>query len=442
MEKLLKALEKHEQLILDAEKYLWANPETGYKEVKTHKYLKEKFEELGYTLTEADGITGFYTTIDTGREGPTVLVLGEMDSVICPSHPSADPITGAVHACGHHCQASALLGIAGALKEPNVLDSLCGKIKLCAVPAEELLEITYRSELIEKGVISYYGGKTEFLSRGYFDDVDIALMIHTGGGIGVGKGHIGCIAKRIIYKGTASHAGGSPWSGNNALYAATSGLNSANAIRETFIDSDVIRFHPIITEGGQIVNAIPEKVCIESYVRGKTYDAIVKSNKRINQALIGSALSLNCNVEIIDAPGYAPEINSEDMRMVAVEASRIALGRECNLSDHTSSGSTDMGDLSGIMPTVQCWSGGATGKGHGNDYVITSVKQATIDSAKWQLGMLYILLKDGATRAKTIKQNFKPVYPSIKAYLDFINSIFSKGDRITYNDDGTATVKI
>ena len=56
--------------------------------------------------------------------------------------------------------------------------------------------------------------------------------------------------------------------------------------------------------------------------------------------------------------------------------------------------------------------------------------------------MLYILLKDGATRAKTIKQNFKPVYPSIKAYLDFIKSIFSKGDRITYNDDGTATVKI
>lgn len=442
MEKLIKAVEKHEKLILDAEKYLWANPETGYKEVKTHKYLKEKFETLGYTLTEAKGITGFYTTIDTGKEGPTVMILGEMDSVICPSHPSADPITGAVHACGHHCQTSALLGIAAALKEPNVLDEMCGKIKLCVVPAEELLELTYRSELVEKGVISYYGGKTEFLSRGYFDDVDIAIMIHTGGGEGVGKGHIGCIAKRIIYKGTAAHAGGSPWSGNNALYAATSGLNSANAIRETFIDSDVIRFHPIITEGGQIVNAIPERVCIESYVRGKTYDAILKSNKRINQALIGSALSLNCNVEIIDSPGYAPEVNCEDLRIVAKEAAHLALNIDFTPGDYTSSGSTDMGDLSGIMPTVQCWSGGATGKGHGNDYVIADRKRATLDSAKWQLGMLYLLLTNNAQRAISIKQNFKPVYPSINAYLDYIKGIFSKGDRITYNADGTATVKI
>ncbi len=442
MEILIKAVEKYEQLMLDAEKYIWANPETGYKEVKTHKYLKEKFEELGYTLTEAEGITGFYTTIDTGREGPTVLVLGEMDSVICHSHPSANPVTGAVHACGHHCQSSALLGIAGALKEPHALDELSGKIKLCAVPAEELLEIAYRSELIEKGIISYFGGKTEFLSRGYFDDVDLALMIHTGSGHGVGKGHIGCIAKHVIYKGTAAHAGGAPWDGHNALYAATNGLNSANAIRETFMENDVIRFHPIITEGGQIVNTIPEKVCIESYVRGKTYDAILRANKRINQALIGSALSLGCNVEIIDAPGYAPEINSDDMRLVAGEASRLIFGTECNIHDRTNSGSTDMGDLSGIMPTVQCWSAGATGKGHGNDYIIADVRKATVDSAKWQVGMLYLLLKDNAIRAKTIKENFKPLYPSIKAYLDYIQTIFSKGDRITYHDDGTAIVKI
>ena len=67
------AVEKYRQLILDAERYIWANPETGYKEFKTSKYMEEKFRELGYELTLADGITGFYTVIDTGREGPEVM---------------------------------------------------------------------------------------------------------------------------------------------------------------------------------------------------------------------------------------------------------------------------------------------------------------------------------------------------------------------------------
>lgn len=121
------------------------------------------FENLGYELVLAQNIPGFYTTIDTGRPGPTLLILGEMDSIICPTHKEADPVTGAVHSCGHNIQCANLIGVAAALKEPNALDNLCGKIKLCAVPAEELLEIEYRSELKQKGIIKYFGGKSEFL---------------------------------------------------------------------------------------------------------------------------------------------------------------------------------------------------------------------------------------------------------------------------------------
>ena len=76
------AVDKHEKLILDAERYIWQNPETGYKEVKTSAYMAEKFRELGYELKMAEGITGFYTVIDTGREGPEVLVLCELDSIM------------------------------------------------------------------------------------------------------------------------------------------------------------------------------------------------------------------------------------------------------------------------------------------------------------------------------------------------------------------------
>ena len=150
---IVQIAEKQEKLVGAAFDYLWKNPETGYKEVKTTAYLAEKYRELGYELTMAEGITGFYTVIDTGRPGPTVMILGELDSVICPTHPESDPETGAVHSCGHHAQCAALLGIAAALKEPHVLDGLSGKIKLCAVPAEELLEIEYRQQLKKEGKI-------------------------------------------------------------------------------------------------------------------------------------------------------------------------------------------------------------------------------------------------------------------------------------------------
>ena len=264
--------------------------------------MEDIFESLGYEIVRAEGITGFYTVVDTGREGPEVLVLGELDSIICPAHKDADPVTGAVHSCGHNAQCAALLGVAAALKEPGVLDGLCGRIRLCAVPAEELLEIEYRKGLIKQGKIRYPGGKSEFLYRGYFDGVDIAFMVHTSTDYACRLGAVGCIAKNVIYKGKAAHAGGSPWAGHNALYAATCGINAANALRETFVDSDLIRFHPIITRGGDMVNAIPETVQMESYVRGRTYEAIIENNKKINRALTGAALSMGTNVEIIDIP--------------------------------------------------------------------------------------------------------------------------------------------
>ena len=274
MNAIHQAVEKYRQLILDAERAIWKTPETGYREVRTAAYLAEQFERLGYRLTYAEGIPGFYTRVETGRPGPEVLILGELDSIICPAHPDADPETGAVHSCGHNAQTAALLGIAAALTEPDVLEGLCGSVRLCAVPAEELLEIGYRSQLKKEGKIRYMGGKTEFLSRGYFDGVDLAFMVHTASSFSVNAGSVGCIAKTVIYKGKAAHAGGAPWDGHNALYAATCGINAVNALRETFRERDTIRFHPIITHGGDMVNAIPETVRIETYVRGATFDAI------------------------------------------------------------------------------------------------------------------------------------------------------------------------
>ena len=442
MKTISASVEKHKQLILDAERFIWNHAETGYKEKETSKYLEDAFKKLGYDLVLADGITGFYTVLDTGKPGPEILILGEMDSIICPDHPEANPETGAVHSCGHNAQCAALLGIAAALKEPGMLDNLCGKIKLCAVPAEELLEIEYRSNLKKEGKIKYFGGKSEFMHRGFFETTDLAFMVHTSSAFTVRLGSVGCLAKNIIYKGKASHAGGSPWNGVNALYAANCGLNAINAIRETFKEADIIRVHPIITHGGDMVNAIPGNVTLESYVRGSSFDAIVDANKKVNQALCGAALSLGANIEIIDNPGDAPLVNDKNMIQVAIDAAEIAIPEvEFIFNNVMGSGSTDMGDLSTVMPVVHPYAGGSQGTSHGADYYIADPVSACVTNAKWQIAMLNLLLKDDAKRAKEIIADFKPLFATQKEYLDYIDTLNCSGDRIVYNEDGTAEVK-
>ena len=437
------AVEKNRALILEAERYIWQHPETGYKEFETNSYMIETFKKLGYDVVAADNITGFYAQLDTGRKGPEVMILAELDSIICPSHKDANPVTGAVHSCGHNAQCATLVGIAAALKEPGILDKFSGKIRLVAVPAEELLEIEYRTKLKSEGKIKYFGGKSEFLHRGYFDGVDIAFMVHTSNSYSATLGSIGCIAKTITYKGTASHAGGAPNRGINALYAATCGINAVNAIRETFVDSDHIRVHPIITHGGEMVNAIPDRVTLESYVRGKTIEAIAKANEKVNRALIGAALSLGANVDITDIPGYSPLVNDKNMIEVAKEAMKLALpDEEFTYKEITGTGSTDMGDLSCIMPVIHPYAKGACGRSHGDNYEICDPESACVKNAKWQLAMLLILLQNNAERAYQIIEEFNPLFKTKEEFFEYQDSLNLSGDRIVYADNGEVQINL
>lgn len=445
MQNLTGRVDKYRDLILGAERHIWKNPETGYKEWKTTKYLGEEFEKLGYTVTRAGNIPGFYTVIDTGRPGPGLLILGELDSLICPDHPESDKETGAVHCCGHHAQCAALLGVAAALSEPGALDGLCGKIKLCAVPAEELIEIEYRTGLKKDGTIKYFGGKGEFLSRGYFDDIDIAFMVHTttGENFSVRYGSVGCIAKKVSYKGKSAHAGGSPWNGCNALYAATLGLSAINSVRETFKEGDLVRVHPIITHGGEVVNAIPELVTIESYIRGASFEGMMNTNKKVNRALCGAALSMGAQTDIEDTCGYSPLVNCQAMMTLAKEtAEKLFPDNPFSLSQQMGTGSTDMGDLSQLMPVVHPYAAGAVGTSHGCDYYIENPDLACVGSAKWQLAMLHSLLSNDAGLAKKIIADFVPPFASKEEFISYIDTINNSGDRIEYCEDGSARVKL
>lgn len=443
---ILAAMDEYRPAMLAAERDIWAHPQTGYREWYAHELLKTHFVNMGFTLHEAGNIPGFYFDIDTGREGPSVLIMGELDSVACPEHPESDPETGAVHACGHNCQSAALIGIAGALQKKDILDRLSGRVRIMAVPAEELLELGYRASLRQQGIIRYMGGKVEFISRGYMDGMDMAILVHTGGGdnthMTINRGNNGCVVKNITYLGKAAHAGGGAHEGINALYAAQVGINAANALRETFRDEDHIRFHPIITSGGAIVNAIPARVTVESYTRGASYDAIVAANRRLNRALVAGALALGAQIEIDDLPGYMPLHNDPNLTRVFLDASAEMIGEEnVALHDSWEAGCTDVGDVSCIMPAIQPASGGARGMGHGADYYVVHPEYAVVDSAACQVAAVCALLENGAQKAKYVKENASVPFASAQEYLKAIDSIILDGQAIAYGEDGSARVR-
>ncbi len=445
-EKVISAVESAREIMFDAQDYIWKHPETGYKEWETQKYLADRYEEMGYKLNYAGNIPGFYTEFDTGREGPTIMILGEMDSLICSTHPNANPETGAVHACGHNAQSAALLGIAAALKVSEVCNGLCGKIRLCAAPAEELIELGYREELRKKGVIHYYGGKVELMYRGFFDNVDIAFMFHTSFGdiptYSVGKGQNGCIVKNVTYQGVAAHAGGSPESGINAIYAANIGLNTINALRETFPERDHIRVHPIITYGGTAVNAIPNKVMTENYVRGASLNAIMRENVKVNRAVAASAAGMGAKVFLSDRPGYFPVNNNLELADLSVEVMKEIMPENSVVkrNDSWNTGCTDMGDIASVIPAIHPHISGAVGSSHGENYFIKDRETAIVTSAKGQLLLAAYLLENSGERVKQIRANAKLTFPSIKAYFEAVDKLFLDKQAVIYEENGKITL--
>ena len=445
MQKYISMVEKHRQKMLDAMDYIWKHPESGYREWNTHSYMKAAFEDMGYSIREAGNIPGFTALVDTGRPGPTVAVFGEMDSLINFDHPACNPETGAVHSCGHCAQAAALIGLAAALKEPGALDEMSGKILLVAVPAEELIEIEYRLQLRKEGKIRYFGGKPEFLYRGLLDGVDLSFMIHTAcqpshsGSCAAGTN--GLVAKTVEFSGVAAHAGSSPHLGVNALYAANLSLNAINALRETFHEKDHIRVHPIITAGGDAVNAIPDRVRMECYVRGATVETIAEANRKVNRAIAASAVAMGAKVRITDIPGYLPRYYGADYREVFRQAMGAVL-ETVNYDNPTWGGSSsDMGDITSIMPGIHPHIGGAKGISHGSNYEIADPDTAVVDSAKVQMVALKLLLENGAAQASKIVANYRPVFASKEAYFAFVDGLAQDVQAVTYSEDGSVQLR-
>ena len=407
------AIDRNSERIIGLGERIRRQPELGFKEFKTARLVEETFSELGLKPRGGLALTGVRAEAAGAKDGPTFALLGELDGLVVAGHPIADPETGAAHACGHNAQIAGLLGAAMGLLEARAFEHLAGRMVFFAVPAEEYGDVEWRVQQARAGRLEFLGGKPELLRLGHFDDVDLAMMIHTTSQpdmkkAGVAASNNGCIVKTVCYIGRASHAGGAPHLGVNALYAANIGLSAINALRETFRDEDSIRVHPIITHGGSQVNVIPGEVRIETYVRGKTVEAILDANRRVDRALKAGALALGAQVEIETLPGYLPLFNHMGMAQQFKANATALLGSDQVTESGHRSGSTDMGDISHVMPTLHPYMGGATGSGHGADYAIADPKMAYVEPAK-QLALMAIdMLWGDAEAARDILKAWKP----------------------------------
>jgi amidohydrolase len=413
-QRIYAAIDKRGEEIIGLGEQIRKHPELGFKEVKTARLVEETLGKLGLSPKGGLALTGVRADM-AGRAGagPTFALLGELDGLVVTGHPVADPQTGAAHACGHNAQVAGLLGAAMGLLDSQAFEHLAGRVVFFAVPAEEYGDIEWRVSQARAGRLEFLGGKPELLRLGHFDDVDMSMMIHMtsrteDGKTGVPVSNNGCIVKTIRYLGRASHAGGAPHQGINALYAAQIGLAAINALRETFRDEDTIRVHPIITHGGSQVNVIPGEVRLETYVRGRTVEAILDANKKVDRAFRAGALALGAKVEIETLPGYMPMTCDANMAKMYRENWVPVVGEENYRQIGHRTGSTDMGDLSMVMPVLHPYMGGATGSGHGADYQIVDHKLAYLGIAKGLAGMVVDLLADGAAGGREVLKSARP----------------------------------
>ena len=190
------------------------------------------------------------------------------------------------------------------------------------------------------------------------------------------------------------------------------------------------------------VNIIPDRMEIESYVRGASQEAICRENRKLNRALAGAALAMGAQVELHDRPGYAPEFHDPELMRLTEECCKALVGEERVRFhyDAWGSASSDFGDVTCVMPGVQFNAAGATGAGHGIDYCISDPERACVNSAKAQLLLTDALLREEAAAARSILKNYKPMYSSIPEYLAAIDTMFLDKEAVTYNEDGSATV--
>lgn len=405
-QKVFDKIEENKDFIFEIGRSVLENPELGFKEYKTAELVKEVFRKLDIPYEDNLAITGVKATLKGRKHNRNICIIGEMDAVKCYGHPYANRDDGAAHACGHNAQIASMLAAAIGLKESGVMEHLDGDVTFFAVPAEEFVELEFREALKADGKIKWLSGKQELIEIGAFDDIDISMMVHsqagvTGPHVFLDGSSLGFVAKNIEFIGRSSHAS-MPSEGINALNAATLALMGIHANRETFREKDCIRIHPIITNGGDLVNVVPSRVTMETYVRGTNTEAIKDASQKTDNSIRGGAMAVGAECKITDIRGYAPLHQNTELGKVFKENALLFVSDDDITHGMDMTGSTDMGDLCEIMPCIQPTMGGFNGTAHGKDFEIADKEAAYTIPGAIMAATVIDLLEENAKKAEEI----------------------------------------
>ncbi len=308
-------------VVRDIASRIFAHPELRFEEQRAATWLCEAIEAEGVSVERGTGglPTAFRARVGDGA-GPRVAILAEYDAL---------PEIG--HACGHNLIAGGALGAFLAIARAR--PALRGTIEIIGTPAEE-----------------GGGGKIKLLEAGVFEGVAAAIMFHPYDRDVLAQPSLASNWISLRFKGEPSHAAMAPWEGKSALTAALATMHLVDAQRVHLRDG--VRVHGVVVDGGQAVNIIPERAIVDYAVRASTFAELSVVRALVERSARGAAMACGVELEIEERGGY------KDLRPNFPLARRFgehlaSLGRPAREVDPAlSMGSTDMGDLSHVIPSI------------------------------------------------------------------------------------------
>ncbi len=304
---------------------LWRTPELGLKEYKAHTLLTDFLEKKGFTVFRS------YTSLDTafkatfGSGKPNVCVICEYDAL---------PEIG--HACGHNLISAAGLGaglgIKAAIEEAARHDENLGTVTVMGTPGEE-----------------GYGGKALLINNGAFEGIDLAMMVHPSPYSCLMPGFLAVAFLKVEYLGREAHAAAYPWEGLNALDAAVLAYNSISVLRQQM--KPTWRVHSVITEGGVKPNIIPSRSVMELMVRAPERKELESLVEKVTKCLRSAGDSAGVETVLTETAPRYDDLKSNALLSELFKKNWSSFGVDAE-DTHPGSGSTDMGNVSYVVPSI------------------------------------------------------------------------------------------
>jgi amidohydrolase len=318
--------QKIKDRLAEISEYIYHNPELGNQEFKAVEILTSFLEEHHFTVEKEflNIKTAFRATFDSKKEGPTIGYLCEYDAL---------PEIG--HGCGHNMIGPMSAG-AGVLLS-KIVDEVGGRIIVYGTPAEET-----------------DGAKVILAENGVFDELDVAMMAHPASETIRSGDTIALYPLQFTYKGKTAHAAASPHEGINALNSVIQLFNGIDALRQ-HVTPDV-RMHGIITSGGVAANIVPDEAVAQFYFRAATKETLEDVVEKVKKIAEGAALMTGAtlSMERYELP-YDNLVTNENLSEAFNENLRMLGITE--IKEKKSAGSSDIGNVSHITPTIHPYIG-------------------------------------------------------------------------------------